>query len=91
MYELQKNTILINGKKTPESSRALEARVAALEAKKDNSSDESLFPDEKSKANNKNNSALERKKWNQTEPHRYLMIRALKWDSQPSVLRDGYV
>ena len=31
------------------SSRALEARVAALEAKKGNSSDESLFPEDNQK------------------------------------------
>ena len=43
LYELQKKAILIKGRKTPESIRALEARAAALEAKTDNSSDESLF------------------------------------------------
>ena len=32
-YELQKKAELIKGKKTPESSRALVARVAVLEAK----------------------------------------------------------
>ena len=52
---------LIEGKKTFESNRALEVRMALLEAKSDNSSNESLFPDEKPKANNRNNSALERK------------------------------
>ena len=36
---------LINSKKTPESSRALEAKVAMLEAKTDNCSDNSLFTD----------------------------------------------
>ena len=45
----------------PESSRALEARVAMLEEKTDNSSDEGLFADEKPKANNRNNPALDRK------------------------------
>ena len=61
LYELQKKARLIKGKKTPESSRALEARVAVLEAKTDNSSDESLFADKKPKANNRNNPALDRK------------------------------
>ena len=54
LYELQKKAGLSKGKKTPESSRALEARVTALEAKTDNSSNESLFSDKKNKANNRN-------------------------------------
>ena len=33
LYELRKRARFIKGKKTSESSRALEARVAALEAK----------------------------------------------------------
>ena len=49
------------GKKTPENSRALEARVSVLEAKTDNSSNGSLFADVKPKANNRNNPALDRK------------------------------
>ena len=61
LYELWKKAVLTKGKKTPESSRALEARVAVLKAKTDNSSDKSLFADDKSKANNKNNPALDRK------------------------------
>ena len=61
LYELQKNARLMNPKKTPESRRALEARVAVLEAKTENSSDESLFADEYPNANNRNNSALHRK------------------------------
>ena len=36
LYKLQKKTWLINGKETPESSRALEARVAAFETKNRN-------------------------------------------------------
>ena len=47
LYELQKKAELIKGKKTPDSSRALEARVATPVAKTDNSSNESLFADEK--------------------------------------------
>ena len=58
MYELQKKFQLIKGKKTPDSRRVLEARFAALEAKTDNSSNESIFMDEKPKANNKNNPDL---------------------------------
>ena len=58
LYELLKKARFINGKKTKESSRALETRVAVLEAKTDNSSNDSLFADEKVKANNRNNPAL---------------------------------
>ena len=61
LCELWEKIRLINSKKTPEISRALETRVAALEAKTDNSSNESLFADEKPNANNRNNSALDRK------------------------------
>ena len=63
LYELWKKAGLIKDKKTPESSRALEARVAMLKAKTEKISDESLFPDVKK---------------HQTEPCRYLMVRALK-------------
>ena len=61
LYELWKIAKLIKGKKTQESSKALEARVATLEAKTDNSINESLLADEKPKANNRNNPALDRK------------------------------
>ena len=37
---------LLKGQKTPESSKAFEARVVMLEEKMDNSSHESLFADE---------------------------------------------
>ena len=60
LYELCKKGRLIKGKKTTESNRALEIRVATPEAKTDNSSYESLFVDEKPKANNRNNPALKR-------------------------------
>ena len=43
LCELQKKARLTKGKKTPESSRGLEASMAALEAKSDNTSDKSLF------------------------------------------------
>ena len=41
LCKLQKKAVLIKGKKTSESNRALEARVVMLEAKTDNISDES--------------------------------------------------
>ena len=44
LYELRKKARLIKGKKTPESGRALEARVTTLKVKTDNSNNESLFP-----------------------------------------------
>ena len=53
LYELQKKVVLIKGKKTQDSIRALEARMAMLEAKTDNSSNESLFQDEKPKTPDK--------------------------------------
>ena len=42
--------MLIKGKKIPESSRVLEARLSALEAKTDYRSNESLFANEKPEA-----------------------------------------
>ena len=74
LYELWKKAGLIKHKKTPESNRAFKARVATLEAKTDKSSDESLFEDEKLKANNRNNPALDRK-GNSIRKH--LMVRAI--------------
>ena len=56
-----KKARLVKGKKTPESGRALEARVAMLEVKTDHSINDSLFPDKKPKASKRNNSALDRK------------------------------
>ena len=61
LYKLQKKARLVKGEKTPESSRALKARVAMLEAKTDNSSNESSFTDERPKAINRNNPAPDRK------------------------------
>ena len=61
LYQLQTKARLVKGKKTPESSRALETRVAMLDVKTDNSSGDSLFPNKKPKASNRNNSALDRK------------------------------
>ena len=48
LHELWKKTGLIKGNKTPESSRALEARVTMQEGKIDNSRNE--FTDEVSKS-----------------------------------------
>ena len=61
MYELQCNARLLKGTKTPESSMTLDARVAVLEVKRENSSNESLFADEKPNTNQRNNPDLERK------------------------------
>ena len=61
LYELQKKAGFIKGKKAPENSRALKARVATLEAKSENSSDESLFADTKPFTGNRSNPALNRK------------------------------
>ena len=52
---------LLKGKKTPENSKALEARVSMLEAKTDNSSNVGSFINEKPKANNRNSPSLDRK------------------------------
>ena len=55
--------------KTTESSSALEARVDALEAKSENSSDESLFVDVKPTASKRNNYALDRKGYGTRQSH----------------------
>ena len=61
-YDLQKKVRLIKSKKTPESSRALEAKLAVLEVTTENSRDERLFADvQKPKANNRSNPALDRR------------------------------
>ena len=51
----------MKGKKIPENTKALEAMVVAQEAKTVSSGDESIFPDEKPKANNRINPALDKK------------------------------
>ena len=61
LYELKKKARLSMGEKTPESRRSLEARVVTLEVKTNNSSNECLFADEKPKANNSNDPALDKK------------------------------
>ena len=67
LYELLCKAGHTKGKKTPEDSKALEARVAWLEAKTENSCNESSFAYEKPKANNRNNPALDR---NRADPDR---------------------
>ena len=69
LYEFWKKAGLIKGKKTPESSRALEAKVAMNEPKTDNSSNESSFVEEKPTANNRNTPALDRKESNTRQSH----------------------
>lgn len=49
MYELWHKVGLLKGKKTPISSKASEARVAVLETKTENCSNESLLADIKPK------------------------------------------
>ena len=61
LYELWKEAKLIKGKMAQEIGRALEARVAMLKAKTNNSSNKSFFADEKPKDNNRNSPALDRK------------------------------
>ena len=70
LYELWKNAGLIKGKKTPESNRALKARVAMLEAKSENSSDESLVTDnDNTKPSYRSNPALDRKEKDTRQSH----------------------
>ena len=92
MYELQKRAGLIKGEKTTESSRALEARVAVLEAKSENSSNESLFADVKPTACNRDNPALDRKVNGTRQSHTDAScLGPSKGDSQWSVLKDSYI
>ena len=66
--------------------------MATLEANIDNSSNESLFPDEKPKANNRNKPALNRKGSRIRQTHAETKQSGpLKGESQPSVLRDSFV
>ena len=59
-YELLHKTGLLKSKKTPQCSKALEARVAAIGAKIENRSNDRLFTDERPKASNINNPAFDR-------------------------------
>ena len=66
--------------------------MAPLKAKTDNSSDESLFPDENLKANNRHNPALDRKGNSTRQSHADTwQLGPSKGDSQPSALRDSHV
>ena len=69
--KIWKKAILIKDKKTPESSKAFKAKVAKLEEKIENNSNEHLFADEKPQANDRNNPALDRKRsrtrWSHTD------------------------
>ena len=69
LYNFWKKAVLIKGKTTHESSRALQAKTAALEAKSENSSDESLFADVKPTTSNRNNPALDRKRNSTRQSH----------------------
>ena len=62
LYKLWKKAILLKGKKTPESSNALENRVAMLEAKTGNVSNESLFPGKQIKASKETIQPLTKRK-----------------------------
>ena len=77
LYQLQKKAGLIKGKKTSGSGRALEARVVTLAGKTDNSCGKSLFADEKPKANNLNNPALDRKEMVLDRAMQTLDVRAI--------------
>ena len=61
LYVLWHKDGLLKGKKTSDICKKLKARVTTLATKTDNSSNESVFADEKHKANNRNNPALDRK------------------------------
>ena len=71
LYEPQKRARLVKGKKTTESSRVLEDRVAVLEAKSENSSNESFFAFMKCTASNRNNLALDKKGNGTRQSHAY--------------------
>ena len=68
------------------------ARVAVLEAKTYNSSTDSIFPNEKPKANNRNNPALDRKRGGTRQSHAdTCQLWTSKGDSLLIVLRNSYV
>ena len=69
LHELQKKAGLIMGKNTPESSNTIEATVALLEEKTDDSSNESLLANEMPKVNKKHNPVLDRKGSDTSQSH----------------------
>ena len=89
LYELWKKAGLIKGKKISESSRALETRVAMLEEKPDNSSNEGFYSHEMPNSNNRNNPALH--KGTRQSQANIWWLGLLKGDSQPSVLNDRFI
>ena len=94
LYELQKRARLIRGKKTPEGKRGSEARVAMMEAKSENSSNESLFADVKLTASDRNNQAFDRKGNSTRHSQSYAdasQLGSSKRESKPSVLRNSYI
>ena len=66
--------------------------MATLEAKSENSSNESLFADMKPTASNRNNPALDKKGNGTRQSHADAWwLGPSKGDSQPSVLRDSHI
>ena len=61
LFECWHKAGLFKGKKTQGSSKKLEARLAVLEVKTDNCSDESSFTDKKHKSIKRDNLALDTK------------------------------
>ena len=92
LYELWHKTRLLEGKKTPDVSKVIEARVAVLEAKTENSTNESLFSDKKPKANNKNDPAIDRNgsRTRKSQPDTWWLVLS-KEDSQPSELTESFI
>ena len=81
-----------SSRKSPESSRALEARVAMFDMKTDNTGNETLFAYKKLKANNRSNPSLDRKGNSTRQGHADTWWSGpLKGDSQPSELRDSHL
>ena len=76
LYVLQKKARLIKGKKTPESSRAFEARLAMLEAKTDNAAMRAYLQMKSLKLLVEAIQPLTEREV--AELHRYLMVRALE-------------
>ena len=77
LYELQKKARLVKGKKTSESSRALEAIVAVYGVKETIVAMRDYLQKKSPKLITEIIQPLIGK-WNQTELHRHLMVRAIK-------------
>ena len=61
MYELYHNAGLVEHKKIKDGAKTLEAKVAAIEVKTNNSINDNLCTDKQPKSNNRENTALDRK------------------------------